>query len=106
MSDRLKLVRDIAARTEPRFIEIKPEPRRKATLIKTPRQRGGGRVPFTEAELTAIRGGLTAEEFRWKTIGKWGRRYAGIDTAIKKTSAPVKATAKRNTIRPAPAAIL
>jgi hypothetical protein len=74
MSDRLKLVREIAARTEPRFIEIKPEPRRKATLIETPRQRGGGRVPFTEAELTAIRGGLTAEEFRWKMIRKWTKR--------------------------------
>jgi hypothetical protein len=26
MSDRLKLAREIATRTEPRFIEIKPEP--------------------------------------------------------------------------------
>ena len=55
-----------AARTEPRFIEIKPEPRRKvrlrATFIGILPQRGGGRVPFTEAELTAMRGGLTAEE--------------------------------------------
>ena len=71
MSDRGKLAREIAARTEPRFIEIKPEPRRKATFIEIPRQRGGGRVPFTEAELTAMRGGLTAEEYRWKTIRKW-----------------------------------
>ena len=74
MSDRVKLAREIAARTEPRFIEIKPEPRRKvadATFIEIPRQRGGGRVPFTEAELTAMRGGLTAEEYRWKTIRKW-----------------------------------
>ena len=74
MSDRVKLAREIAARTEPRFIEIKPEPRRKvrirATFIEIPRQRGGGRVPFTEAELTAMRGGLTAEEYRWKTIRK------------------------------------
>ena len=76
MSDRVKLAREIAARTEPRFIEIKPEPRRKvrATFIEIPRQRGGGRVPFTEAELTAMRGGLTAEEYRWKTIRKWGKR--------------------------------
>ena len=37
-------------------------------------QRGGGRVPFTEAELTAMRGGLTAEEYRWKTIRKRGKR--------------------------------
>ena len=55
MSDRLKLAREIAARTKPRFIEI-------------PRERGGGKVPFNEAQLTAIRGGLTAEEYRWKLI--------------------------------------
>jgi hypothetical protein len=46
MSDRIKLAGEIAARTEPRFIEIKPEPFR-ATFIEIPRQRGGGRVPFT-----------------------------------------------------------
>jgi len=76
MSDRIKLAREIAARTEPRFIEIKPEPRRKvsATFIEIPRQRGGGRVPFTEAELTEMRGGLTAEEYRWKTIRKWRKK--------------------------------
>ena len=55
MSDRLKLAREIAARTKPRFIEI-------------PRERGGVRVPFTEEELNSIRGGLTAEEYRWKLI--------------------------------------
>jgi hypothetical protein len=55
MSDRLKLAREIAARTKPRFIEI-------------PRERGGGKVPFTEEQLTAMRGGLTAEEYRWKLI--------------------------------------
>ena len=61
MSDRLKLAREIAVRTEPRFIEIKPEPRRRvrmsATFIEIPRQRGGGRVPFTEEQLAAMRGG-------------------------------------------------
>ena len=35
MSDRVKLGREIAARTKPRFIEI-------------PRERRGGKVPFTE----------------------------------------------------------
>ena len=55
MSDRLKLAREIAARTKPRFIEI-------------PRERGGVRVPFTEEQLTVMRGGLTAEEYRWKLI--------------------------------------
>ena len=73
MSDCSELAREIVARTELRFIEIKPEPRRKvsATFIEVPRQRGGGRVPFTEAELTAMRGGLTAEEYRWKMIREW-----------------------------------
>ena len=55
MSDRLKLAREIAALTKPRFIEI-------------PRERGGVRVPFTEEELNSIRGGLSAEEYRWKLI--------------------------------------
>ena len=44
----MKLAREIAARTKPRFIEI-------------PRERGGVRVPFTEEQLNDIRGGLTAE---------------------------------------------
>jgi hypothetical protein len=60
-SDIGKLARGIAARTEPRFIEIKPEPKR-----------GVGRVLFTEAELTARRGGLTVEEYRLNFIRKWG----------------------------------
>ena len=59
MSDRKALAREIAARTKPRFIEI-------------PRERGGVRVPFTEEQLTAMRGGLTAEEYRWKLIREWG----------------------------------
>jgi hypothetical protein len=44
MSDRKALARAIAARTTPRFIEI-------------PRERGGGKVPFTEEQLTTMRGG-------------------------------------------------
>jgi hypothetical protein len=31
-------------------------------------------VPFTEEQLTAMRGGLSAEEYRRKTIRKWGGR--------------------------------
>jgi hypothetical protein len=50
----VKLAREIAARAEPRFIEI---PRGKRS-----------RVPFTEEQLNAIRGGLTAEEYRCKCI--------------------------------------
>ena len=77
MSNRVKLAREIAARTEPRFIEIEPEQRTKLRrtndwlFIEIPPERGGGRVPFTEEQLTAMRGGLTAEEYRWKTIRKW-----------------------------------
>ena len=60
MSDRVKLAREIAARTKPRFIEI-------------PRERGGGKVPFTEEQLSVIRGGLTAEEYRAYIIRKFGK---------------------------------
>jgi hypothetical protein len=42
MSDRKALAREIAARTKPRFIEIR-------------RERGGGKVPFTEEQLTDIK---------------------------------------------------
>jgi hypothetical protein len=57
MSDRLKRAREIAVRTKPRFIEI---PREKRSS-----------VPFTKEQLTGIRGGLTAEEYRWKLIREW-----------------------------------
>ena len=56
-SDRIALARAIAARTKPRFIEI-------------PRERGGGKVPFTEEQLSEIRGGLTTDEYRCKRIRK------------------------------------
>jgi hypothetical protein len=45
MSDRKALAREIAARSKPRFIEIKRE--------------RGSKVPFTEEELRAIRAGRT-----------------------------------------------
>jgi hypothetical protein len=54
MNDRVALARAIAARTKPRLIEIKRERRSK--------------VPFTEEELSAVRGGRTAEEYRWHLI--------------------------------------
>ena len=57
MSDRVRLAREIAAPTKPRFIEI-------------PREKRSG-VPFTEEQLNDIRGGLTAEEYRWKLIREW-----------------------------------
>jgi hypothetical protein len=46
LEERLALAREIAARTPPRFIEI-------------PRERGGGKIHYTEEQLTAMRGGLT-----------------------------------------------
>ena len=51
------LARKIAAWTRARFVTIR-------------RHRGGSPV-FTEAELTARRSGLSAEEYRRKTIRKW-----------------------------------
>ena len=58
MSDRKALGREIAARTKPRFIEIKPERRvYKAT-------------GFIEM-LTRRRGGMIAEEYRSHLIRKW-----------------------------------
>ena len=39
--------------------------RLKATFVEIPRERGGGRVPYTEEQLTAMPGGLPAEEYRW-----------------------------------------
>jgi hypothetical protein len=58
MSDRVALARAIAARTKPRFIEIKRERRSKVT--------------FTKEELLAIRGDRTAEEYRQYLIRTWG----------------------------------
>ena len=58
MSDRIALAHAIAARTKPRFIEI-------------PRERGGGKEPFTWEQLSDIRERLTAEEYRWKLIREW-----------------------------------
>ena len=82
MSDRVKLAREIAARTKPRFsdttegtkdlkalareIAARTPPR----FVRIPRERGGGKVPFTEEQLAARRGGLTAK----KIIQKWGKR--------------------------------
>jgi len=57
MSDRIALARAIAARTKPRFIEI-------------PRET----VSFTEEQLSEMRGGLTAEEYRWKLIRQHSRK--------------------------------
>jgi hypothetical protein len=74
VSDRKALALEIAARTKPRFIQIKPEGRAyKATrFIEIPRVRPGG-LPYSEEELTARRGGMTAEEYRCYLIRATGR---------------------------------
>jgi hypothetical protein len=41
------------------------QPAPKPRFIDIPRERRSN-VPFTEEELNSIRGGLTAEEYRWK----------------------------------------
>ena len=38
-----------------------------------PRERHSN-VAYTEAQLTALRAGLTAEEYRWKLIREWGEK--------------------------------
>ena len=58
MTDRVNLAREIAARTQPRFIDIKAEPRVKR------------RVASASRFIEIVRGGLTAEQYRWKLIGK------------------------------------
>lgn len=41
---------------------------RRRSPYKATLHRDQARVPFTEEQLTAMRGGLTAEEYRWKLI--------------------------------------
>jgi hypothetical protein len=89
MSDRVRLAREIAARSEPRFIDTNPKSktleerlalareiaaRTPPKFIEIPRERGGGKAYYTEEQLTVMRGGLTAEEYRWKTIRKSRRK--------------------------------
>lgn len=96
MSDRKALAREIAARTKPRFISIPREPkstaavrrnvdlpedrikrarvlaaRSKARFIEIPSGRG---VAYTEEELTRRRGGMSAEEYRFHLIRKFGKK--------------------------------
>jgi hypothetical protein len=95
MSDRKALAREIAARSKPRFISIPREPksgavrnkdlpedrierarvlaaRTKARFIEIPRERNG--VPLTEEELTRMRGGMNAEEYRFHLIQKFAKK--------------------------------
>ena len=89
MGDRVKLAREIAARSKPRFIDTNPKrPQtledckalaRKIAAAKPPRfvtipRERASKVPYTEEQLTAMRGGLTVEQWRRKIIRKWGKR--------------------------------
>jgi hypothetical protein len=86
MSDRVKLAREIAVRSETRFISIPREPKSKSgsnlprdlkararaiavasapRFIESPRDRFDG-------TMRARRGGLPAEEYRLMLIRKWG----------------------------------
>jgi hypothetical protein len=87
MSDQVKLAREIAARTKPRFIDttaregtkdLKALARKIAAatpprFVTIPRERGS-KVAYTEEQLAAMRGGLTVEQWRRKIVRKWGRR--------------------------------
>jgi len=89
MSNRVNLAREIAARSKPRFIDTNPTrtqtledckalaraiaARTKPRFIAIPRERAS-KVPFTDEQLTAMRGGLTVEQWRRKIIRKWGKR--------------------------------
>jgi hypothetical protein len=90
MSDRVKLAREIAANSKPRFIDTNPKRPRtiegmrklarsiaaksEPRFIVVPREIRGAKVPYTEEQLAVMRGGLTAEEYRWKTIRRWRNR--------------------------------
>jgi hypothetical protein len=69
MSDRVRFAREIAGRTKPRFIDTNPKPktleerlalareiaaRTPARFIEIPRERGGGKIHYTEEQLTAV----------------------------------------------------
>ena len=45
---------------------------RTINALRKGRKKRRSSVAFTEEQLTAIRGGLTAEEYRWKLIREWG----------------------------------
>jgi hypothetical protein len=77
MSDRVKLAREIAARSTPRFVDTNPKPKTLAQLKAharvvanrtEPRFIGPRQVSFIEKQLTKMRGGLTAEQARSKLM--------------------------------------
>ena len=71
MNDRKELAREMQRALNPASSRFKSERRtqaHKATrFIEIHRERHRG-VPFTEEELTRMRGGMTAEQYRWHLI--------------------------------------
>jgi hypothetical protein len=87
MTDKVQLAREIAARSKPRFIDTTAGEGRKdlkalarkiaaekpPRFISIPRERRN-KMPFTEEQLTAMRDGLTVEQWRQKIIRKCRKR--------------------------------
>ena len=74
---------------------------KEARFIEIPRERRS-KVPFTEEQLTAMRGGLTAEEYRWRLIRKWRKAQAdelpNAHIARRPSSIPDRSVATRTFI--------
>jgi hypothetical protein len=60
MSNRVKLAREIAARTEPRFVDIPRNP--------------GRHINYTDEQLAAMREGMTVEQYRRQFPRKRGKK--------------------------------
>jgi hypothetical protein len=86
MTDKVQLAREIVARSKPRFIDTTAgEGRkdlkalaRKIAAEKPPRfisilRERRNKMPFTEEQLAAMRGGLTVEQYRRKIVRKWDK---------------------------------
>ena len=64
-------IRALPRRRRPHFRSKKGGERRTRSAFRA--ERRGGRVPFAEEQMMAMRDGLSAEEYRSKTIRKWLR---------------------------------
>jgi hypothetical protein len=53
---------------------VRLPPRTPPRLIEIPRERGGGKVHYTEEQLAAMRSGRTVEEYRRETVGEMAHK--------------------------------
>ena len=96
-ANRTPLHRD-SARTPSEGVHVE-----RSSVIEIPRERRS-KVPFTEEQLTAMRGGLTAEEYRWRLIRKWRNaradelQAANAHIARRSSSIPDRSVATRSFI--------